>query len=180
MPSLATLLCTHCEAAGLELQAGGQVLCRYCGTANVLDGVVCAHCEHTNLPGAETCGNCRQSLERACPNCGARNWAGAETCGNCAASLDTVSLMKPRLGVNPADRFNEQQRSSRSLKEQEAQSADRRTAEFRAMEARRQANIAAAQQKKSAEQRMMLIGVAAVAIVIVVILIVSVLLTSLR
>lgn len=180
MPALASLLCTHCEAAGLELHPDGQVLCRYCGTANVLEGVVCAHCEHTNPADAEICTYCRQSLTRACPTCGTPNWAGAATCTACGAGLDRVSLMSSRLGVDPADRFNEQQRNARNLKEQEALAADRRLAEFNAMEGRRQANIASARQKQAAEQRVLLIGTGVVVAIIVVGVIVSVLLTSLR
>lgn len=180
MPLLVSLLCTHCEGAGLELHAGGQVVCRYCGTANILAGVVCAHCEHVNLAGAEVCANCRQLLERPCPRCGMRNWAGAETCQVCAASLDVVASLSSRLGVDPAARFNEQQSSSRGLKQQEAQAGDRRLAEFNAVEARRQANIQAARQKQAAEQRLLLIGTAAIVLVIIAATIVSVLLVNLR
>jgi hypothetical protein len=177
MPALASLLCAHCEGAGLELHPGGQVLCRYCGTVNVLDGVVCARCEHTNPAGAQHCGNCRQSLEQPCPTCGTRNWAGAETCRACAASLDPVTLLSNRLGVDPAHRFNEQQRRSRGLKEQEAEAGDRRLAELNALEARRQVSLRASQQKQAAEQRVLLLGTGAIVGVIVLIVAVSVLLT---
>jgi hypothetical protein len=180
MPSLNTRLCSNCEGAGLELYAGGQVICRYCGTVNALDGVVCPHCEHLNAAGAEVCGHCRQSLVRACPACGARNWAGAETCRHCAASLDTVALMSSRLRTDPAERFNEQQRSSRTIKEQEAFGAERRMAEFNAMEARRQAGLREAQARKAAEQRLLLIGTVAVVFVILAAVAVSVILTNLR
>jgi hypothetical protein len=180
MALLSTVLCHHCEGAGLDLQPGGHVVCRYCGTTNVLDGVVCPHCEYVNLPGAQTCVNCRQALVRACPQCRTANWAGAETCQACGASLDAVATLSNRLGLDPAERLNAQQRSARSLKEQEALDAERRLAGLNAMEARRQANLRAAQQKKAEEQRVLYIGTAVVVLVIVAAVAVSLLLSALR
>ncbi len=180
MSALSSHLCLHCEGAGLELHSGGQVICRYCGTANMLDGVVCPQCEHISAAGAEVCGNCRQTLQRPCPKCGTRNWSGAETCRHCAASLDPVARLSNRYGVDPAARFNEQQHSSRGIKLEEEQASRRRLAELTAIEARRQANLRAAQEKKAAEQRVMLIGTAAIVFVIVAAVAVSAILTGLR
>ena len=180
MSALSSHLCSHCEGAGLELHPGGQVFCRYCGTANVLDGGVCPHCEYVSLAGAEACGNCRQALARACPKCGTRNWSGAETCRHCAASLDPVARLSNRYGVDPAARFNEQQHSSRAIKLEEEQASQHRLAELNAIEARRQANLRASQQKKAAEQRVTLIGTAAIVFVIVAAVAVSAILTGLR
>ncbi len=180
MTSLASLLCSHCEGAGLELQSGGRVICRYCGIANVLDGVVCPHCEHVSAPGAGVCGNCRQSLQRPCPQCGTRNWAGAETCSRCAASLDSVARLSGRYAVDPAARFNAQQHGSRGIKLEEEQGSQRRLAEMHAIEARRQANLREMQTKKAAEQRGLMIGTAAVVFVIVAAVVVSLILSGLR
>ncbi len=180
MSLLASRLCQQCEGAGLELHAGGQVICRYCGTVNALDGVVCPHCEHLSPAGAQFCGNCRQTLERPCPACGTRNWAGAETCRQCAQSLDAVALLSNRFGVDPAERFNEQQRSARGVKAEAALGSERRLAGFEAMEQRRQAGIAGAREKKAAEQRVLLAGTAAVVFVIIALVVVSLILTSLR
>lgn len=180
MARLSTLLCQHCEGAGLELQPGGQAVCRYCGSANMLDGVICPHCENVNPPGSTACGQCRRALTRACPRCGTANWAGAETCQACGASLDSVATLSNRLGLDPAERLNAQQRSARDLKEREALDAERRLAELNAIEVRRQANLRAAQQKKAAEQRVLYLGTAVVVLVIATVVIVSLLLTALR
>jgi hypothetical protein len=180
MAPLTTLLCTHCEGAGLELQPGGQVTCRYCGTVNLLDGAVCAHCEQVNPPGAEVCTNCRQTLERPCPQCGTRNWAGAQMCQACGTSLDAISQLSGRSWTDPAQRFNEQQRNAGRLKAQAAQAGDQRLAELNAMEARRLANLAAARQKQAAEQRVLMLGTAAVVLIIVLVVLLSVIFAGLR
>lgn len=180
MHALSSRLCSNCEGAGLELQPSGQVVCRYCGTVYALDGVICPHCEHLNPAGAEVCGHCRQMLVRPCPACGADNWSGAETCRQCGASLDRVSMMSNRLGVDLAERFNEQQRSARSLKEDAALGSERRLAEFNAMEERRQAGLRAAQARKAAEQRLLLMGTAAFALVVIAAVLISLFLTGLR
>lgn len=152
---LSERICTHCEGAGLELHAEGAVVCRYCGTPNTLEGVVCPRCEEVNAPQAEVCTACRASLRRACPDCGTRQWSGAERCGHCGRALDAVALASGRWGVDPSNRLNEQTQAAVALKASELADGERRTAEFEAIEARRQALLAEARRRRDAQQRAM-------------------------
>src|SRR5690242_4067639 len=93
---LAEVLCSHCQSAGLELQTEASALCRYCGTENIIEGVICPHCERINPTAAQTCADCHQSLTRKCPQCGTPNWAGAETCMRCRQPLDAVASLGAR------------------------------------------------------------------------------------
>ncbi|MCC7360221.1 MAG: hypothetical protein IT317_12125 [Anaerolineales bacterium] len=152
---LADVICSHCEAAGLEPQAEGAV-CRYCGTANALTGVLCPRCDEVNPRGAEVCADCRQGLARTCPDCGLRQWAGVERCGQCGRALDALALSSGRWGRDPANRLNEQARSVAALKAHELADGERRSAEFAAIEARRQALLAEARHRRDAQQRIIL------------------------
>jgi len=152
---LSDITCTNCEGAGLELQAEGAVVCRYCGTPNPVDGVVCPRCEDVNTPGADICGGCRQSLVKACPACSTKNWVGAERCSHCGRALDAVALVSSHWGTNPANRLNEQMRANSELKMQQLADGERRTADFAAIEQRRLARLAEARQRRDAQQRVL-------------------------
>lgn len=170
---LAERMCAHCEAAGLELHAEGAVVCRYCGTPNPLEGMVCPRCEEVNAAGAEVCAACRHSLVRACPACGTRQWSGADRCGHCGRDLDAVALVSSRWGVDPANRLNEQTQAAAALKASELADGERRTAEFEAIERRRQALLAEARRRRDAQQRVMftLLGVAVLGFIVFVVVI---------
>ncbi len=157
---LADMTCTHCEGAGLELQAEGAVVCRYCGTPNQVEGVVCPRCEAVNAPGAAVCADCRQSLVKSCPACSTQNWAGAERCRHCGRGLDAVAHVINHWDTNPANRLNEQMRANAELKKQQLADGERRTADFAAIEQRRLAQVAEARKRRDAQQRMWSIGLA--------------------
>jgi polyferredoxin len=153
------LPCAHCQVEGLELRPDGQVVCGLCGTVNHLDGIACAYCEQVNAPGEDVCANCRRDLLRTCPACETRNWNGAEACGNCGAALDSLSRLSTRFGTDPAVRLNEQSHNAAAIKAREAADAERRSAEFEAIEQRRLAELAVARQRKMRRQRWLAAGV---------------------
>ena len=167
---LSEALCSHCQAAGLDLQSESQAVCRYCGTVNPVEGVICARCEFVNAAGAETCDACRQALWRRCPSCGSSNWMGAERCGQCDSVLDVIALAGERWRTNTADRLDAQQRNSAGLKAQEAADAQRRKAGFEAGEQRRQQRLHQAAGQREAQQRVWItvLVVAVVGFVVVV------------
>jgi hypothetical protein len=154
------ILCTHCQGAGLELENESQAVCRYCGTANAVAGVVCPRCEFVNPIGEETCGACRQALSRKCPKCGVQNWIGLEACGACGQRLDVVAVAAARWGTDTAGRLNAQQHDAAGLKAQEAADSQRRMAELEAIEERRQALLFETRQRRDAQQRVLLVVVA--------------------
>lgn len=154
---LATLTCTNCEGAGLELQADGGVVCRYCGAPNLLDAVICPHCEQVNAAGADTCSNCRRSLQRACPDCGRLNWTGLDRCSQCGRHLDAVALLSTRWGTDPAARLNELRDGVAHIKRLEELGSQRRLADLDGLEAQRRSALAVAQARQAARQRRLML-----------------------
>jgi Double zinc ribbon len=153
MMRLSELTCTHCRGAGLELQPDGQAVCRFCGTANPIEGVVCSQCETLNPAEADACQACRQSLRRPCPDCGQRNWRGADHCARCGRLLDPVSAISTRWGTDPAHRLQELAHGSAAIKAQEAADSERRMAELQAIEQRRLELLSESRQRRDAQQR---------------------------
>jgi hypothetical protein len=175
-----SLPCTHCESAGLELQPDGRVVCRYCGTPNLLDAVICPQCEHINSAQDDTCANCRGALRRACPDCGHSNWSGLEQCQKCGRPLDAVAPLSTRWGTDPANRLNELRGGMAQVKQQQALGSQQRLAELNAIEARRLAALEAARTKQAASQRRLMLWVAVASAVFCLLLVGAILITNLR
>lgn len=152
------VLCTNCQGAGLELESESRAVCRYCGTANAVAGVLCAQCEFVNAAARESCEGCRQALWRKCPNCGTRNWTGAEACRDCQQPLDVTARTSARWGDSTANRLNAQAREAPAMKAHEAAGSQRRMADLEAIETRRQAGLRDAQKRRDAQQRVMLVA----------------------
>lgn len=150
---LSDTLCSNCQSAGLELQTETRAVCRYCGTVNTVDGIICPHCEFINPTGAQTCADCHQSLTRKCPQCGTPNWAGAETCMRCRQPLDAIAVLGARY-TDTAARLRAQQHDAGSLKAKEAADSKRRLDEMNAMEERRQHYLKQATQTRDSQQRL--------------------------
>ena len=150
---LAERLCNNCHAAGLELQDEATAVCRFCGTVNRIDGVICAYCEFINPTGVETCQDCHQSIARKCPNCGTPNWAGAERCIRCQNPLDVVAVMGRRYGTDTAGRLRAQQHDAASIKAKEEVDSQRRMSVLNAMEEHRQNAINDAARVRDNQQR---------------------------
>jgi hypothetical protein len=169
---LGEVLCRECQGAGLELEPGGRIVCRFCGAENTLEGVVCPHCEAINPPGAETCAACRRALTHRCPHCGAGNWSGAERCAQCGGALDPLERLSTRWTANPAGHFDALQRSAAALKAEEEAASQRRLAEMHGLETRRQADLAEARRRQAGQQRVILLaaGLAALAVAAMVVL----------
>ncbi len=167
---LRLVLCSNCNGAGLELQPDGQTLCKFCGTPNAMAGPICPRCEVVNAAGAETCANCGLALIRTCPDCQTLNWSGAEACVNCGRALDTLDHLMDRLQLGTEGRLNRQQAESRSIKEEEAASAQRRSAYFVEIEERRQQGLAEAKRRADRERQLMQwFAIGAVVVVLIVI-----------
>jgi ribosomal protein L40E len=154
---LTEVLCTNCQGAGLELDGESQAVCRFCGTANAVAGVLCVQCDFVNTAAAETCEGCRQALWRTCLSCGARNWSGAESCRNCRQPLDVTTRAGTRAGTTTAGRLEAQSREASAYKVIQAAGSQRRMADLEAIEARRQAGLREAQTRcpaaSNADQR---------------------------
>jgi hypothetical protein len=170
---LTEVLCTNCQGAGLELESESRAVCRFCGTANAVAGVLCVHCDFVNAAAAETCEGCRQALWRNCPRCGTRNWSGAEACRNCRQPLDITTRAGTRAGSTTADRLEAQSREAVAFKAVEAAGSQRRMAELQAIEERRQAGLREDQKRRDAQQRVMLISVGLLVVGVMVVAAVS-------
>lgn len=162
---LSEVPCTNCQGHGLEVDAASQAVCRFCGTLNPVDGVICPRCDHVNPMGTEACAHCHQALYRRCPNCAALNWVGGEQCGNCGQALDALTHLSSRYGVDTANFYNELARDSAALKAREAADSDVRMSELQAIEQRRQAFLAEARRRRDAQQRALGLGLAALVLV---------------
>ena len=158
---LSEIPCTNCQGHGLEAHAASEAACRFCGTLNTLDGVICPRCDFVSPAGSGACANCRQALHRRCPNCAALNWVGGEQCGNCGHALDAFTHLSSRRGVDPANFLNELARDSHAIKAREAADSDVRMSQLEAIEQRRQAFLADARRRRDAQQRVLGIGLAA-------------------
>ena len=156
---LTEVLCTNCQGAGLELENESQAVCRFCGTANAVAGVLCDRCDFVNAAAAETCQGCRQALWRKCPSCGARNWTGADACRACQQPLDVTTRTGTRAGESTASRLDKQAREARAFKAVSGLNSQRRMAGLEAIEARRQANLREAQARRDAQQRVLVVSV---------------------
>jgi hypothetical protein len=150
---LSSVLCTNCQAAGLDLETESSAVCRYCGTVNQINGVICPSCEAINPAGAETCEACHQTLIRRCPNCNTPNWAGAEHCIRCQAPLDTMAALGARYRTDTAGRLRAQRHDAAGIKAKEAVDSERRMAELNAIEQRRQQSLNQAVEARESQQR---------------------------
>ncbi len=157
---LSEIPCSNCQGHGLEVHALSEAACRFCGTVNTVDGVICPRCDFVSPAGSGACTNCRQALYRRCANCAALNWVGGEQCGNCGHALDAFTHISSRHGVDPANLRNELARDSHGLKAREAADSDVRMGQLEAVEQRRQAFLAEARRRRDAQQRLMGMGLA--------------------
>lgn len=165
---LNTLPCSHCDAAGLELEGDGAVVCKFCGTPNALTGTLCARCEWVNPTRAEVCETCSTSLYRTCPACRTRNWSGAAQCVKCAAPLDALSLTAARLQMgDTASRLSLQQRMSRDLKQEEDRAAQVRSAKFADVETERRRVLAEAHARQQVREQQITVGLLVVVGVVI-------------
>lgn len=173
--SLRQTACLHCGGAGLELNAEGQVLCKFCGTVNQLPGTVCPRCEYVSTAGAEFCENCQRALFRLCPDCQARSWSGASRCAHCGRPLDTLDGLIGRLQENTDTRLYRQQRESTGLKALEEQAAEHRLEQLRGIDQRREQAQTEAMARRSIRERQIITAflvIAAVALVVGLVIIV--------
>jgi hypothetical protein len=151
--NLSQILCTNCQAAGLDLESESTAVCRYCGTVNTVDGLICPRCEFINAVNAQTCEDCHQNLFRKCPNCGTPNWAGADRCMRCQAPLDALASLGARYRTDTAGRLRAQQHDAASIKAKEAVDSERRMATLNATEERRQQALENAIRVRNNQQR---------------------------
>lgn len=162
--------CSHCGGAGLEINAEGRVRCRFCGTADQLEGRVCPRCECVSAADAEFCENCHRPLVRVCPDCQTRNWGGAAKCAHCGRPLDTLDSLIGRLQEDTDSRLYRQQRESAGLKAFEDQAAQHRLEQLRAIDQRReQAQNEAMAHRVVRERRLTTAFVVIAAVVVIVI-----------
>jgi hypothetical protein len=168
--------CLHCGGAGLQLNADGQVLCKFCGTANDLPGTVCPRCECVSAAGAEFCENCQRPLFRVCPDCRTKNWSGTTHCARCGRPLDTLDGLIGRLQEDTDGRLNRQQYEATGLKALEGQAAERRLEQLRSIDQRReQAQSEAMARRLVRERQIITTFVVIVGLVVIVALAVIVL-----
>ena len=160
--------CLHCGGAGLELNAEGQVRCRFCGTDNPLEGTVCPRCEYVSAGGAEFCENCHRPLFRLCPDCQTKVWSGTLKCPNCGRPLDTLDGLIGRLQEETDGRLYRQQRESAGLKALEEQAAERRLQQLRSIDQRREHAQDEAMARRSIRERQLITAFAVIAAVVVI------------
>lgn len=166
-PYLADVLCSNCQAAGLDLQDESTAVCRYCETVNPVPGVICPHCECINAAEARTCDECHQSLYRQCPQCGTSNWAGAEACLRCQNPLDAVAALGARYVNDTAGRLRAQQRAAADIKNKEAADSQRRMAELNAIEQRRQQHIGEDARVRDVQQRLWIMALIVLGFIVI-------------
>jgi len=147
------IACSNCGGAGLTLQPDGQVVCRFCGTANTLDGMLCPECEHLNPADAEHCENCSSALVRYCPTCQVKNWSGLEHCAACGSPLDALAYLSERWQLGTPAYQAQQRDSVKAIKAAEEEAAQRRMAQMMEAEQQRQKGIREATARRAARER---------------------------
>ena len=156
---LSAMSCTHCGGAGLELEPNGVAVCKFCGTANKVNGIICPRCEWVSPASRESCPECGTGLFRTCAECQTKNWSGSEQCVKCGAALDLLAYTASRLQqADTTNRLSSQQRFAKEIKAEEERAAQKRTAQFAEMEARRQQGLAESQARQRAQERQLMLG----------------------
>ena len=150
---LNTIPCSHCGSPGLVLEPDGVATCQFCGTPNLVKGVICSNCEWVNPANQETCETCGAALFRTCPACNTKNWAGAAACVQCGEALDTLAYMTSRLQqADTSQRLTSRSRSIKEVKAEEERASRIRTAQFEEMEKRRLRGLADARGQQSTRE----------------------------
>lgn len=92
------ILCPSCGAAKFGRDAGGNLICSYCGAFYKAAGdeTLCRICGTLNPPQARRCVICGVLLGRQCPACAHVNPPNAEHCEECGTPLDTLASIITR------------------------------------------------------------------------------------
>ena len=176
---LKEIACPNC-ANPIDVREHGQhITCEACGSQFLLQGHLCPQCETYHDDEAILCGQCGYALKRACRKCLTSNWAGDEYCIKCGTAMDILELLNQQYKGATADRLQRQMALARQLKEEEDRASQRRAAEFKALEAERQAEFVARLKVQREKERLLLILTFGAVTLFVIILVIYVLITNL-
>jgi hypothetical protein len=121
---------------------------------------------------------CGDPLTRNCPSCREKNWVGAEQCAHCGQPLDILAYLYQRHSQSTSEWFNRAREEARVIKEQEDESAQRRSRQLWAIERGYQQHRAEAAARQAARDRLTMWAVAAVIALLVISLAVASLISS--
>jgi DNA-directed RNA polymerase subunit RPC12/RpoP len=142
---LIEVACPQCLHAIDIREHGRHITCPACSSHFILQGHLCAACNHYHPQEQNFCAGCGAPMTRVCQKCKQINWAGDEYCVACGAEMDIFQLLHLQTGQATAERLREQQQTARQFKAQEQADSARRMAKltadaeaFRREQARRQ------------------------------------------
>lgn len=174
---LKEVACPDCANAIDVREHGQHITCDACGGHFILQGHLCPQCQTYHDEEAIVCRQCGYALKRACRKCLTANWAGDEYCANCGTAMDILELLNQQYKGATADRLQRQMAMARQLKEEEERASQRRAAEFKALEAERQAEFAARLKEQREKERLLIMLTFGGVTLFVIILVIYVLIT---
>lgn len=122
----------YCPNCGKIIDIFGQhdpLLCKHCQHSFNITGHLCPYCFTYHTDEATLCFNCDTPLKRVCQECYTTNWAGAESCRECRASLDIFSLLQTPVKLGTVERQKRKQKQHEALQKAVAQAQERQEAE---------------------------------------------------
>ncbi|MFO7678520.1 MAG: zinc ribbon domain-containing protein [Chloroflexota bacterium] len=162
---LQEIACPNCRnPIDIRSNHDNHILCDACGSRFILNGHICAQCGAFHQHEQKFCRQCGEPMSRLCRKCNHSNWLGDEYCQNCGSALDILELLHQQQQAKKLDTQRERAEQIKQLKQQEEESAQKRMAEFEAMEAERQAELRA-NQEQSHKRDMVVLGMVGVGFV---------------
>jgi predicted RNA-binding Zn-ribbon protein involved in translation (DUF1610 family) len=128
---LVEVACPQCLHAIDIREHGRHITCPACSSQFILQGHLCAACNHYHPQEQNFCADCGASMTRVCQKCKQINWAGDEYCA-AAGRNGYFSTAPLRTGHATAERLHEQQQSARQFKAREQADSERRMAKLAA------------------------------------------------
>jgi hypothetical protein len=102
--------------------------CKHCQHSFNVTGHLCPYCFTYHTDETTLCFNCDTPLKRVCQECYTSNWAGAESCRECRASLDIFSLLQTPRKLGAVERQKQKQKQDVALQKAVAQALEKQTA----------------------------------------------------
>jgi len=132
-----------------------HIQCDACGSQFILTGHICAQCDTFHQNPQQFCRQCGAPMARTCRKCNHSNWIGDEYCQNCGSALDILELLHQQHQAKTLDAQRERTEQIKQLKQLEEESAQKRMAEFEAIEAERLAQLNTNREQRRKQDRLL-------------------------
>ncbi|MFW6042222.1 MAG: double zinc ribbon domain-containing protein [Chloroflexota bacterium] len=161
---LQEVACPNCQNPIDVREHGRHITCDACLSRFILHGRLCPYCSTYHAEEELFCRDCGNALTRVCRNCSTSNWAGDEYCTQCGRPMDIFDLLVHHHTNARRELVEQRQEQIRQIRAEEALHAEKRAAQFQALEEQRQAELKTqlARQRRE-EKRLLLLAFSAIA-----------------